>query len=401
MLTNSVLVTITSSALFERRNVSVSREIHLNRHLELRQLPIRTEEEIWRVSPSVKDGILPMVPNSLSLHPLPKNASILTTEQLENSIIIPPKHYWTKPEDWIYSAMLQLTRNGSDPSWSKEGWSFVPIDIGKPLTMENITVRTTHLSDCVAKLQQRFSFVTSAIRGRVECDSSARGYSIQNKSSWVDTYDLGNSKLWSQHPANISKAYWFKYDDVFFASPYRFNEWCPMKSSQNYMGGRWSSVYNGRTEGFPYPFSSWPINFTATYLSGPAQSGFIAVPELFVRDANVVQRPDLRDLSYKLITAAIGPCQGNGYQFDNIGLFTGIPFLQSLECRPVIEKADSQVTVDRNGRILSYKLQEKPMPTDAPWKDVFVMYTQNEMDGDAPPKRDPRFQGLRRNVTSR
>lgn len=30
---------------------------------------------------------------------------------------------------WMYGAAIQLSFNGSEPAWSKDGWSFVPADI--------------------------------------------------------------------------------------------------------------------------------------------------------------------------------------------------------------------------------------------------------------------------------
>ena len=48
-------------------------------------------------------------------------------------LIVLANFYEDLSTNWLYSATLELVYNGSQPDWSRDGWSFVPMNLG-PIT---------------------------------------------------------------------------------------------------------------------------------------------------------------------------------------------------------------------------------------------------------------------------
>ena len=142
---NNGPVTISSSALFQRDIANVSSTVTLPRALELRQLPFRTEAPI-DISPSTSSQVLgnaayllraldmgfdPKLNYTLreAFVPFERKLVNFSSEQLNPIFNAPGNAYITDPAVWIYSALNRIINNGSVPSWSQEGWSFVPISL--------------------------------------------------------------------------------------------------------------------------------------------------------------------------------------------------------------------------------------------------------------------------------
>jgi hypothetical protein len=54
-------------------------------------------------------------------------------------------------------------------------------------------------------------------------------------------------------------------------------------------------------------------------------------------------------------------------------MFTEVPSLQALNCRPVIELAEADVTVDyTTGVVQDFTILGEPQPNSQPWSDPFV-----------------------------
>ncbi|KAF2728918.1 hypothetical protein EJ04DRAFT_556442 [Polyplosphaeria fusca] len=337
------LLTISTSALFERDTYTVSRTDRVQRSLELRQVPLRTEADSGFPIPQLSVPIF-------GEPPTPEQVPDLTSQQLDNITQVNPDLYWTSPQSWLYSALNELTSNGSKPSWSSGGWTFMPVDLSGSINRRNAS---------------RWTLQTPAIRARAECSPISHGLVARNYSSWVETYDLTDSSVWQTPPASsgLTKAYGLT-PDAFYASPWWQTDFCP-DESHNYAGGRWSPFSDGVGPGFPRPFSAWPVNFTVTWLQGRAQGGFLPSGEIYPETFTTFSR-----------------CQPtSSTENKTLGLFTEMPRYQSMECRPVIESADSRVTVDREGNILAFEIESDPQPATAPWKDVLQMYSHDTNDG--------------------
>jgi hypothetical protein len=123
------IVTISSSALFERELGTVSSSATLIRSLELRELPIRRESRNL------------FYQDSSYLQKVDKELDELSSQELEYAFTTTEKTYWASPATWLYSATNQIIGNGSEPNWSLDGWNFMPVDLIESEDFDNQTVR--------------------------------------------------------------------------------------------------------------------------------------------------------------------------------------------------------------------------------------------------------------------
>lgn len=287
-----------------------------------------------------------------------------------------PELYWTEDSSWLYSATNEIVQAADEPAWSKDGWSFTPIKL--PNTTENETI----------------SIVTPAIRARAVCSSTTAGYDISDEDTWLRSYDLTDDKIWnvSANPQEVQKGYYLDtmtaYSTAFF-NKRGYMPFCSSASGEDIKGAIWHDWSGDELERFPYRFSQWPINFTATWIEGAAQSNF------FTRD-NFAQNYTLDKTNNELIQYddRVFPftweCPGGTSASPNFTMFTEIPNFQSVSCEPVIEVANSRATVSQDGYVESFELLDDPQPFDDPWKDVFVSYTHNSSDFGYSPGSDAR-----------
>jgi hypothetical protein len=268
--------------------------------------------------------------------------------------------YWVDDASWMYSATNQLARGGEEPAWSLDGWNFMPVELPD-----------------AASANYTYSISTQAVKGRVDCSTTSEGYDLPDPASWLVTYNMTNSSTWniSANPQDIEHAYFFRTLSA-YGTPFSYDEpLFPFCASYNGTpgvigGGRWNDFAGKDTIGrFPYRFSTWPINFTATWILGDAQANFLT-------------RNNIGDTmtQYDVNLFPVTFCDQNVDTRFNVSMFTEIPMMQSLNCRPVIENAEVKVTVDPNGKVSAYQIVGEPQETNEPWEDVFQMYTTNSSD---------------------
>ncbi|KAK0663157.1 hypothetical protein DIS24_g1201 [Lasiodiplodia hormozganensis] len=235
--------------------------------------------------------------------------------------------------------------NGSQPPWSRDGWSFAPLDLSQleiPNPPQNSSIVPA----------TNISVVTPAIRGRIECSPYEN---LNNLSAWVTERDLTNTSLWnaSSNPHNIKTAYELgelTYVGSDLAYPNFFNTSILADDSTP------TCCENGSTNSWPpkgAAIGNWspdrgttfepPFNFTTKYIWG-------------------------NHFSADLIT-------DNIYTSPTRFLFTDVPQVQALKCMPIIEKSSANVTVDRQtGNVAKFDILERPSSADEAWRYNFVDY---------------------------
>ncbi|KAF2448838.1 hypothetical protein P171DRAFT_518289 [Karstenula rhodostoma CBS 690.94] len=355
---------ITASALFARETGYVSTETRLNTTTDLRRLPL-----IARAANSFS----PDTQSPARTWSETNDTSLLSSADLERIFALNTNLgiYWTQDSTWLYGATNQIVHGGDDPAWSKDGWAFTPIELSQAMNNQSMTI------------------TTQAIRARATCSFTSQSYQVSDQDSWLLTYDLTNKNIWntSANPQGIETGYYIGNYTLYGTPFYEGNglPFCANKSDAVMTGAIWND-YSGDMPGrFPYRFSQWPINFTATWIEGDARSGF------FLRD-NFTQ--SLKKYDERLYPVTWG-CADTETRL-NLSMFTEVPKFQSVNCQPVMEIANARVIARQDGSISDFELMEEPQPYDDPWKDVFVSYTHNISDA-GPPKRD----GIQyRNVTS-
>lgn len=229
------------------------------------------------------------------------------------------------------------------------------------------------------------------MRGRLECSPTSQGYNIADPSTWLVTYDLTDDTVWnvSANAHGINNAYWFK-NFSSYGTPYADEAtFCPGSEDSAILGGKWNDFSVDIPGRFPYRFSTWPINFTATWIHGTARSNFFTIDD-------IAQKRNMTSFDDNVFPNT--GCDTDTDTRYNVSMWTEIPAMQSLSCKPIIEAVDAVVTVDLSGRVSSYHFDGEPKVIEDPWKDVFVMSSHNTSDGTGPPVT---HDSLTRNVTTR
>ncbi|KAE8162573.1 hypothetical protein BDV40DRAFT_312370 [Aspergillus tamarii] len=339
----SPIFTTTMSALFQRDTGVVIETQTLERSLEIRQIPhiFKTQEFTIRYATNFLGTILAQLHGNLSSH-------------------------------WMYTAANQLTLNGSEPAWSKGGWSFVPVDLSSVSLSTPGNIGINDQGGIDKNSQINVSLATPAIRGRIEC-SPYEG--LLNLSAWITPTDVSNSSSWTISPSagDLKMAYQlgvgFKLNEyrpsMIFPEPLRNYTNCDKctpifanPSSIQCCGngtdtgtdpmaavGYWSpngnpAAWNPR---------AWSRNFTTKWIHGHAQSA----------------------------TELLGPY---GYKQPHL-LFTSIPSITAMNCIPLVETANAEVTVDpATGEVRAFNITDEPQIADNAFSDVFLPHKTSDQE---------------------
>lgn len=330
------------SAIFDRGTGTVLRSVNLERQLEVRDIPFVYQTQ---------QSLLPHSSNDYT-------AAIL--DDLFKNI----------SSYWMYTATIQLTLNGSEPAWSKDGWSFVPIDLSSISSNKSLsTIGASSPDDASSNPETNVTFETPAIRGRIQC-SPPSAQALANISNWLTITDISNHTIYNKStiPAGLQGGFQLgnEYDNAQYPS-----QITPLTSSQNWTdcpgcttvfanpssitccgNGTADSVKGEVGVGYWSPNSdidhwtprSWHKNFTTKWIHGDAVTGIKANND----DA--------------------------GYSYSDPSLlFPEPPSLALYNCEPIVETVNSKITVDpTNGEIQSFELLGTPVTASEPWSDNFL-----------------------------
>jgi hypothetical protein len=329
---------VSMSALFERKSVPMTEIVPIERTLELQQ-----------------------VPNSQSL---PSGYSAGTT----GGTAVLEKLFENVDTSWMYTAIIQLVLNGTEPAWSREGWSFIPVDtshIEKPAIQktgrnddendEDGNQLDDFNDDALQFLSMTVTLHTPALRARLECNPVDTG----NFSEWFELQNLTDTFEWNvtTNPQDWKTGWWTNklgggnLSTSFFAHPTRLN-CCGNTTGEDEMVavGYWSTANSWDQ---PHSFEPWPVNLTSKWLHGRGR-------DIYHRNTNM---PGSEAYTSQEIHAPYL-------------VFPEPPKLQVLTCAPTIESADAEVTVDKDtGEVLSYNItNEEPRWETQAWSDPFVIH---------------------------
>ncbi|KAF7718401.1 Uncharacterized protein PECH_008383 [Penicillium ucsense] len=347
--TLSPIYTTAMSALFNQGTGVLVTPIDLNRTLELRRIP-----HIYETKQSMYPGAAMDYPTAV-LQSLYQNLSSY----------------------YMYTATVQLALNGSEPAWSKDGWSFVPLDIKSVSSPELLAKLGASRSDMPSSIPQvNITFTTPAIRGRIEC-SAPPARVFANLTSWTTSTDLSNHTVWNkstipdgvkggyqlgntykamQFPSSITPLLpgqnWTECPGctTVFVNPAMLT--CCGNGSTNSRQGSVAIGYWSPNDALDY-FSpvSWQRNFTAKWFYGNAVTGIKS------NKNKLLGQPDA------------GP------------LFLSPPSLSFFNCEPIVETASASITVDpSSGAIQSFVIQDTPRVAKDAFDDNFLAHNGSVTD---------------------
>ncbi|KAL5385541.1 hypothetical protein DPSP01_004655 [Paraphaeosphaeria sporulosa] len=302
------VLTVSMSALFERHMDNVSQQVPVNRTLQMRYHPII--QEITNGDPN--DG---------------RTQPVRAIDEM----------FQDSSSNWMFSAIAQITMNGSRPTWTKDEWSFLPLDLHQ-------FINSSNPSNSIVAGTHNVTISTSAVRVRVECNTIP---AIRNVSSWLGDEDIyymeDVRKKTGLNNFTALRRYAFEGTPAFttiFADSNKLQ--CCTNGTSNGSDtaaiGHWSPTVSDNTTSFPYVNEPWPMSFVTKWIVGKP----MLVP------TKISSRNEM--------------------------IFVEQPQLQAALCKPVIEITDASALVNQaTGTVLSYTLEGSPVVDDAAWSQVFLL----------------------------
>ncbi|KAF2117412.1 hypothetical protein BDV96DRAFT_644835 [Lophiotrema nucula] len=297
------VLTVSLSALFDRQPENVLRHTNLERTLELRQNPI----------------ILNGIDDQSTTGSYTSALQDLFTDPSKNS---------------MYGAAIQMSLNGSQLSWTRDGWSFIPLELTNvpgPSSFQRSLNSSNDAGPLISSTNVTFD--TSAIRARLDCKPVDE---ISNLTSWLIVSNETNSTTGETTALPTDRMFEdFSYNTSTLSGLVQPRCCLNGTNSTQIALGYWTWV---NPEAAPtFEDSKWPTAFMTKWIRGKGA-------EQFVEDFG-------SDILY----------------------FEDLPKAQAALCTPIIETNTATVTVDKNsGQVFSYEMLEGAASADSAWTDVFV-----------------------------
>ncbi|KAJ4322891.1 hypothetical protein N0V94_002154 [Neodidymelliopsis sp. IMI 364377] len=246
---------------------------------------------------------------------------------------------------WVYGSLAELAFGAQPPAWSKDGWSFPPIDLsGISKSIPDLPkLNTAGISKSL-----NVTMVSQGLRGRIECtiiDNSARWINEITNMTALKPY---NTTMNITRP-NLRSGYEFS-SEVRVVNFTAYNDSQPSAVAI----GEWLhfNYSSNDTEGDPLYNSDSSPNFTVLWTNS-------SYPYLY--DDN---REDMYSGMFEAPPRLI---------------FAEKPQVQALECQPVFEISKARINVNAdNGQIYDLQLLEDMHPATDAWKDRFERHFSNE-----------------------
>ncbi|KAI2792564.1 hypothetical protein POX_b02602 [Penicillium oxalicum] len=343
--------TITMSALFNREPGVVTKPITFDRALEIRDIP-----HVF----STQQAVYPDTSNDYAAYILTDLYKNISTQ-------------------WMYTATIQLTLNGSEPAWSKEGWSFVPIEM-QSLSNVRVPGNLDESDNIGTYTQTNITLTTPAMRARIEC-SHYPAEALMNLSHWLSPVDLSNATVWNQTtiPHDIQGGFelgthWIYNKNPGVILPLSGNETiatcdgcttvfvnpgsiacCGNSSSTTWDPTVAVGYWSPNTNLSSWSTKSWHRNFTLKWIHGTAVTGIYKNPTKM---------------------------QGNFSEPLPL-LFPSPPSINLMNCRPLVESADAEVIVDPvNGVVQAFNVTSKPKELTEAFADNFLPHNGSYFQGE-------------------
>ncbi|KAI5203569.1 hypothetical protein E4T39_04140 [Aureobasidium subglaciale] len=277
--------TVGMSALWDREIRNISHAFNVSRQLEVRSTP-QIFTFIQRGSNAAQKSVLSSV----------FDASL---------------------QNWLYGATIEVTQLASTPPWSKDTWSFPPLN-------PEITREATSRANSTAR---NITLVTPALRGRLECVPVDIPSEIP---TWLGEVDLKNKSKWHDTliPEGFDLAYYL--NDTASEGPGLRDVVCCENITHDGVGnsvvGYWSDPLTGQV-------STTRIKW-------------------------IYGQP-------------LGTLPVDKYGLDRL-IWSKPPRVTAIDCKPVIEVANASIVIDfETGVVQDYTILSPPQNATMAWLDYY------------------------------
>lgn len=161
------IFTVGISALRDKETQSSVHAVETSRQLELRQVPtVIATKSYGSMTHTYSDPTLPTLLDTV---------------------------YGDYLTSWLYGALLEMMGAAETPPWSKDMWSFAPVDFSAS-SAAILGLSDNEPAASVGSLPYNVSIETQALRARLSCSPAE---AAQNASTWLGTLDFKNDKAWN------------------------------------------------------------------------------------------------------------------------------------------------------------------------------------------------------------
>ncbi|EXJ68749.1 uncharacterized protein A1O5_08543 [Cladophialophora psammophila CBS 110553] len=249
---------------------------------------------------------------------------------------------------WIFDALAQSAYNSSPPTWSKDGWSFPPLDLRNFLQNDG----SNHSVDSNPALKDdhselKVAFNSQAVSGRIECSP------ISDSGKWVNTWNLTDPVVWDlgSNPKDINTGY--ELSDLIRINLFKSQSKEPGPTSISI--GQWLPYGFNHSARTTYNCQA-PRNFTVLWINA-------STPRLYWDNSGGIPNP--------------------GYVWERVPriIFADRPQVTAVNCLPIFETATARITVAvSDGRVEDCEILNTPQNASVAWNSAFETHWANETE---------------------
>jgi hypothetical protein len=339
------------SALWDRETTSLPHALSIFRQLELRTVP------------------------SISLEDMRFSAGGGSPYSSKNGIL--DRMYSDFITGWLYTATVEITQGSAVPPWTKNEWSFVPLD----LSQNDLELNSSKINGKVSVAAGRSTNITVqtlGLRGRLECELI--DYIQSNSSTWLAKWDFhGTSVIQDTPPSNRTR--WNStnappgldtgYEILStFEQPYRdpnLRVFVPIGGSSGYViccANETNGILGEAAVGY------WSDNSTFSPLIRRENDTFIQTRKNRMVAKWIVGKP-IKKLFNARYTAS-------GDRERPYWIWPEQPQILAVSCEPVLEQVNASVIVELGtGVVQNYTLIDRPIPARGAWTDYYFSHNKS------------------------
>ncbi|KAG9961899.1 hypothetical protein KCU61_g5130, partial [Aureobasidium melanogenum] len=241
--------------------------------------------------------------------------------------IILPTVYTIAVQSWLYSAVVEISQSASTPPWTKDAWSFLPLDL---VDLSDVVSPISELNTWIPGKTRNITFQTTAVRARLQCEPLDYP---NNKTAWLERLDF-NSAGWNvtNRPHGLSHGYTL-------IGPANALGESNFTCCANETSGVAGDAAIGYWMNYDWSSKSYRNHLSATWIVG--------------RPLNGTFKPAHQDYS--------------------LWIWPEEPKLFATNCTPILEQAEAQVTAEvETGTILTYDIITREQNASVAWSDNFL-----------------------------
>jgi hypothetical protein len=258
--------------------------------------------------------------------------------------------------NWMYTALVEGIFDGPQPSWSKDDWSFIPLDLSNVPSLKTKGQSKQEINGF--SLADRYpaanlTFETTAVRGSIECSYIQESADPRQWLSIINNHtELQEQGLADEETVFLTNT------TIFPGTDYRTTLISGLTAPRCCTNG--SIPTNSNRHLSPAALGYWTMNFPS---------------DLSVNQSALYGKSG--NFTIKWVTGIADLYKSSHYQSNNTLYFIKRPMIQALNCRPLIESAAAIVTVDHvRAQVQHYEILEAAQPEDVAWSDSFELRNQ-------------------------